>query len=209
MLINLTQLYEKYKLNINGIIHIGACKCEELEDYNKCGIDNDKIIWIEANQDLVDENIQKNNKIKIDCFICCDTDEGVSQLNITNNLQSSSILDLGLHKIHHPNIIYTDKKMVKNKRMDTYYNENNIPLNFANFLNIDIQGAELLALKGMGDILYNFDYVYTEVNKNYIYKNCAIIEEIDNYLSNYNFKRVETCWTNYEWGDAFYIKQKS
>ena len=99
--------------------------------------------------------------------------------------------------------------MVKNKRMDTYYNENNIPLNFANFLNIDIQGAELLALKGMGDILYNFDYVYTEVNKNYIYKNCAIIEEIDNYLSNYNFKRVETCWTNYEWGDAFYIKQKS
>ncbi len=36
-----------------------------------------------------------------------------------------------------------------------------------NFLNLDIQGAELKALKSMGDYLNNVDYIYTEVNSDY------------------------------------------
>jgi len=33
--------------------------------------------------------------------------------------------------------------------------------------NLDIQGAELKALKSMGDYLNNVDYIYTEVNSDY------------------------------------------
>jgi len=74
-------------------------------------------------------------------------------------------------------------------------------------LNIDIQGAELLALKSMDNILSNFDYLYLEVNKDHVYKNCCLVEEIDNYVQKYNFKRVETKWNlNHGWGDALYIK---
>ena len=76
---------------------------------------------------------------------------------------------------------------MNNQRIDTMYEQDNIPKNFANFLNIDIQGAELLALKGMGDIINYFDYAYLEVNRNYVYKNCALIDEIDKYLSKYFF----------------------
>ena len=94
------------------------------------------------------------------------------------------------------------------KRIDTVYREENIPENFANFLNIDIQGAELLALKSMGNILNNFDYLYLEVNKEEVYKDCALVEEIDEYLDKYNFKRVELEWTFASWGDALYIKNK-
>ena len=60
--------------------------------------------------------------------------------------------------------------------IDKMYVEDNIPNNFAIFLNIDIQGAELLALKGMGELLHHFDYAYIEVNHDYVYKKMCISE---------------------------------
>ena len=67
---------------------------------------------------------------------------------------------------------------------------------------------ELKAMKSMGDHISKFDYIYTEVNTEYVYKNCALMKEIDEYLSKYGFKQVaiKMCG-NYGWGDAFYIKQ--
>ena len=180
--------------------------CEELKVYNDYGLSNDKIIWIEANPTLIKKNLDIDNTRIIKNFICCDKDNTKSILNITKNGQSSSILELGTHKIYYPKIKYIKQIEVNNKRIDTMYKTENIPNNFANFLNIDIQGAELLALKGMGNILLNFDYVYLEVNKEYVYEKCALIDEIDTYLNIYKFKRVETKWTNANWGDALYIK---
>jgi hypothetical protein len=33
-----------------------------------------------------------------------------------------------------------------------------------------------------------------------------MVEEIDSYLSTFNFKRNTTSWDGYTWGDALYIK---
>lgn len=56
MLIPLDYIFKKYKMNIKGIIHIGAHLCEELNEYLKYDIVNDKIIWVEANPELVEIN---------------------------------------------------------------------------------------------------------------------------------------------------------
>ena len=209
MLINLDIIVKKYNMKITGILHIGAHKCEELNKYKKYGLTNDKIIWVEGNPKLIEYINNIDNTIIIKNFICCDSDENESVLNISNNGQSSSILELGTHKKHYPYIEYIDAVKVKNKRIDTMYKEDDIPDTFANFINIDIQGAELLALKGMGKILNFFDYVYLEVNRDYVYKNCALINEIDDYLFKFNFKRVETQWTLENWCDALYIKNNN
>ena len=206
MLIPFETIIKKYNMKITGILHIGAHNCEELDAYNKYGLKNNQIIWIEANPELVKNNLIIDKSRIIKNFICCDKDSGTTKLNISNNGQSSSILELGTHKNSYPSIKYTDFVEVKNNRIDTMYSKENIPKNFANFLNIDIQGAELLALKGMGDVLQYFDYAYLEVNSDYVYKDCALINDIDEYLLKYNFKRVETKWTNEKWGDALYIK---
>ncbi len=77
-----------------------------------------------------------------------------------------------------------------------------------NFLNLDIQGAELKALKGMEEYLNKVDYIYTEVNEDYVYKDCALVNELDEYLKLFGLYRVETKWCeNYKWGDALYIRQ--
>ena len=198
-------------MNIKGIMHVGAHTCEERADYNKAGISDNNIVWIEGNPALVNLIKNKNKNIKIFNYLVSNKDDELVSFYISNNRQSSSILELGSHKIHHPNIYYTKSINMKTKTIKTIYKENNLKEDFANFLNIDIQGAELLALKGMDDLLNNFDYLYLEVNKEEVYKNCALITEIDEYLKKWNFKRVETYWSKdgkIGWGDAFYIKIK-
>ena len=59
----------------------------------------------------------------------------------------------------------------------------------------------------MGTLLNNFQYIYIEVNRKHLYKDCALVDDIDNYLKQYKFERVLTSWTDREWGDAFYIKK--
>lgn len=206
MLIPFDTITKKYDMKIHGILHIGAHNCEELPAYNKYGLKNNQIIWVEANPEICNRNMNVDNSRIIKNFVCCDKDDGTSILKVANNGQSSSILELGTHKQSYPSIKYVKNIEVMNKRIDTMYKENGFPNNFANFLNIDIQGAELLALKGMGNIIKYFDYVYLEVNKDYVYKECALVEEIDKYLSSFSFTRVETKWTDASWGDALYIK---
>ena len=207
MLIPFGNIYIKYKMNVRGILHIGAHHCEELGAYMQYGVPKNKIIWIEANPDLVNLIKNRDPDIIIKNYLITDKDQQNYEFKITNNGQSSSIFDFGTHSHFYPMITFIDTKKLTSSRIDTIYREENIPENFANFLNIDIQGAELLALKSMGNILSNFDYLYLEVNKDHVYKNCCLVEEIDNYVQKYNFKRVETKWNlNHGWGDALYIK---
>lgn len=205
MLIEFDQIVKTYECP-TGIIHIGAHDLEERSMYLEHGVDN--IIWVEANPEIVDRNISKiSDKEKLFQYIITDKDDEVYNFNITNNGESSSILDLELHRHHHPHIHVTNTVKLKSKRIDTLIKENSINIENYDFINIDIQGSELLAMKGFGDYLQSVKYIYTEVNTNYLYKNCCLISEIDSFLSDFNFQRKETMITEYEWGDALYIKQ--
>lgn len=203
MLISLEYLVNKYKINFTGILHIGAHECEELLVYEKY-IDRKNILWVEAMMDKVILSKNKYDGILIENAVVSDKEEIVN-FNICNGTQSSSMLELGLHKKFHPSI-----KKIKSYEVKTIILNNILPkynINF-NFINLDIQGAELKALKGMEDYLSNVDYIYTEVNDDYIYLGCALINEIDTYLNTFNFVRVETVWyKDCKWGDAFYIKK--
>ena len=71
---------------------------------------------------------------------------------------------------------------------------------------MDLQGAEMLALKGLGDSINNLDYIYTEVNRLNVYEECSNIHDIDDFLSLQGFRRATTRWQWIEgWGDALYI----
>jgi FkbM family methyltransferase len=205
MLISFNDIVKKYSTP-KGIIHIGAHLLEERGDYLRNGVNN--IIWIEANPFIFSKIENTSNNIGFEkCYNLTISDEDGKEykFNITNNGQSSSILELEKHKIHHPHIFVSEIITTNATRMDTFLNNENIDLEKFNFLNLDIQGAELLALKSFGELIKNFKFIYTEVNTASLYKNCAKIEEIDEYLSKFRFKRIETKMTDYEWGDALYI----
>jgi len=222
MYIKYKELLNKYDIDVKGILHVGAHHAEEYKDYTRNGCDKDKIIWIEGNEGLC-----KRLKIpNVFNYVVGDENDKEVQFNIANNGQSSSILELGKHKELYPHISYTRKKKRKTCRIDKIYETEKVPKDFANFLNLDIQGAELLALRGMGELLQQFDYIYTEVNYSYIYEGCCLIGELDDFLKGFNFSRTITHWSKgsryegedpvgvdanfgHEWGDAFYIKNKA
>jgi FkbM family methyltransferase len=199
MLFSFNELYAKYNMKIHGILHVGAHECEELVEYERI-LPRDRILWVEAMQEKVDLCRSKYKGINIIQMVASDT-VGKVKFNIANNGQSSSILELGTHKQHHPQIRYIDHVELETQLLST--------LDFSyNFINLDIQGAELKALKGLGDKLRHVNYIYTEVNTEYVYEGCNLLPELDDYLATYGFKRVEAkVYSAYKWGDAFYIKE--
>ena len=77
------------------------------------------------------------------------------------------------------------------------------------FINLDIQGAELEAIKGAEKILTQIKWIYTEVNKADVYVGCAKVWEIDEYLKRFGFTRIATRWSfRDDFGDALYSKEK-
>lgn len=203
MLIPLNELVKKYNIKFKGILHVGAHECEELKDYEKY-LPRNKILWIEALSDKVQFCKNTYNNILIENAVVSDKVESL-RFNVSNNGQSSSILEFGLHSHFHPHVVYVNNFEVETKLLKDIICNYNIDYNF---LNLDIQGAELKALKGMSEYLKNVDYIYTEVNSDYVYKDCALIDELDNYLLTFGLQRVETKWCeNYRWGDAFYIRK--
>lgn len=203
MLISLHDLVKKYNINFKGILHVGAHECEEINDYCMYIAPN-MILWIEALEDKVQLCKSRYPNTFIENAVVSDKVE-IVKFNRSNNGQSSSILNLGLHKHFHPHVWYTNSYEVETKMLKDIIYKYNIEYNF---LNLDIQGAELKALKGMEEYLYKVDYLYTEVNSDYVYENCCIVTELDSYLEKYGLFRVETKWCeNFRWGDAFYLRK--
>lgn len=199
-------MFPKYGIKPTGVLHVGANVGEEAPVYDELGIKN--VIWIEANEQLIPQlniNVQKYGQQVIHACIGDVQDLEVT-FHISNNAgQSSSYLELGTHKVVHPEVHYINDVKMKMQRIDQM--EKSDGFSEFDFLNIDLQGAELKALRGMGNVLDQFKWAYLEINKEELYKGCALVGQIDEYMSSFKFKRVETKWCgNTGWGDALYIK---
>lgn len=194
-----------HNIKINGALHIGAHECEELGFYHRLGLTLTNIVWIDAIPYKVKQAIDKGIPNVYNAIIT-DKDDVEITLNVSNNVQSSSVLEFGTHSQEHPSVIYVDKISQNSITVDTFLKRHNIDASTLNFWNFDIQGAELMALKGATQSIIHADALYLEVNEKELYKNCALINEIDDFLSQYNFKRILTNMTHHGWGDALYCK---
>lgn len=204
MLIDFNYLFDKYKINCTGLLHVGAHEGQEALAYNQLNIP--RVVWIEANPEIF---IRLYNHTAAmpnhHCLNYCisDKEEEVEFHVSSNDGQSSSFLELGTHAIAHPDVTYVSSFKTTTKRLDQ------IPLDWGglNFLNMDIQGAELKALRGMGDKLKQFDYAYLEVNRDELYKGCGLEEQVTAYLGKFGFRVAERkMFDRWGWGDFLYVK---
>ncbi|MFC1688675.1 FkbM family methyltransferase [Pseudomonadota bacterium] len=213
MLINFSSLREKYSIKPNGVLHIGAHIGEERDEYKSCGFK--KVIWIEANPELAAALSEKIEPFKHDFESECVLTAAISEVEneaasffVTNNFQSSSLRKFGSHELFYPDIKVKETITVSTRRIDRIFDETPELAEGLTFANLDIQGMELEALKGFGKYLDQFDWIYTEVNRNEVYRDSSLVWDIDLHLLKRGFLRVETKWTQAEWGDAFYERHK-
>jgi hypothetical protein len=198
-------ILKKNNIKITGAFHIGANKCEELSLYKKLGLQPEDVIWIDAIEDSV---IAATNRgiPNVYTAIISDEDDVDVTFNIANNLESSSLLEMKTHLTEHPNVHYVKQIKGKTLTVNSFFKRNNIKnVEKYNFWNFDIQGVELMALKGATNYIKYLKAINIEVNIKELYKDCALIGEIDIFLSKYGFKRVLTNIRSAGWGDALYI----
>jgi FkbM family methyltransferase len=208
MLIPFNHLFQKYNIHTSGVLHLGANTGQEFEEYARLGIR--EIIWVEALPDLFSELIKKVRATDDALCICVsDKDDELVTFNVASNGgQSSSILEFGTHSKEHPSVVFTRQIEIRTSRIDSAFKERGIEIEEDDwFLNIDLQGAELKALKGMDTLLHHFKYAYIEVNEKELYKGCPLVGEIDMYLAGFGFVGKEVKMTGAGWGDKLYIRE--
>ena len=206
MLINFTKIFNKYKMNVKGIVHIGAHYGEEIQEYVNNGIQKITVFEpLSKNFDVLSQRLQNVNADIQGYQIALGSQKCTAVMYLSSNeAQSSSILKPKDHLEHHPDVSFDGTEEVEVGLLDEY------DIGDANFMNIDVQGYELEVFKGGKKTLEKIDYVYCEVNRGEMYEGNPLIEELDVHLGEYGFERVETHWpeTWYKWGDALYIKNK-
>jgi FkbM family methyltransferase len=203
MFIKVSELSKYWGMAPTGVLHVGAHLAEEASDYEKFGWL--PVIWVEAQPDLVAKLVSNLDASKHKVIEAAIWEEGgvAFKLHIASNSQSSSLLNFGSHSDSYPDITFVSEIDVITKRLDSLVKKEEMP----NFVNLDIQGVELSAIKSLGNLLLSVDYIYTEVNKNEVYKDCTLVKDLDEYLSVNGFERVSTRWYLKEgWGDALYIR---
>lgn len=208
MLIPLAELVTRYGIRVTEVMHLGAHHGEEAGSYADAGAK--RVIWIEGNPELM-PTLQATlaafpGQVVYNVLVS-DVDGIETDFHITNNPQSSSILPLGSHAEHHPDIHVLKTVRLTTRRIDRFLDERGIDTSAVTFLNIDLQGVELAALRGLGSRLDSVKYIYTEVNTGDVYKGCTTIGELDRFLLDRGFARIATRITTRQWGDALYVRK--
>jgi len=207
MVIDYFFLKNKWNIKSKKIIHVGAHHGQELSFYLN-DPDIEEIVFFEPsldNYNQLTKNIElanSNNIKKITAHpVGLGAEENIVDFHVASNGQSSSVLKPQLHTSQYRDILFNKVEKIQIKTLDSFN------LNDFEFISIDVQGYELEVLKGAKNTLNNIKYIYTEINNAPLYENCVMIDQLDSFLSEFNFKREDTNWCGGTWGDAIYIKR--
>ena len=189
-MIDLEKQFQKFEFKPKGVIHIGAHEANEIDTYIKLGFQ--KILYIEANTQLAFKlKVKFQGQPNIMAAHAAITDHnGTINLKITSFDQSSSILSLALHKDIYPNIQQIGEETVPARTLDSLLFELDLDPSDFNFLALDIQGAELLALTGSISTLRHIEAVQTEISFTELYEGCALLPDIDKFMTLQGFGRT-------------------
>lgn len=190
-----------------GILHVGAHLAEEANTYEDLlSISLGTTYWIESQPEKcqsIRNKLEGSRNIVIEATIW---DESGIEMTFheTSNSESSSLLDLAKHAEIYPDIKVVNQRTVTTSRIDEIHE---LDVAIFDFINLDLQGVELRALKSLGKKIEQVKWIYSEVNKIELYRDCNLVGDLDNYLMHLGFKRISTRWIwNGGWGDAIYFK---
>ena len=173
-----------------GILHMGGHRGSEAPIYDWL---HKKTLWIEANPKIfIDLKNYISTFINQKAFneLVYNIDGEKLKFKISNNDgASSSIYDFGYESIKQ-NLKMIETISLVSKKIDTFFLENKINSKEYDFWIMDLQGAELLALKGAQNSLKNCNFIYVEVSKGEHYKKAAQWNELSEYLKKFDFENL-------------------
>lgn len=178
------------------IFDIGSRDCQQSIEFYKT-FPNAKIYAFECNPNtlnLCEENIiPYQDRITLIKGAVCDYDGSITFYPINQEKTKTTWKDgnPGASSLFKSNGKYTVETYVQDEittnchRLDTIMNKHNIPC--VDIIWMDLQGAELLALKGLGNKLSSVEYLYTEVSHKEMYTGQIMYKELNDYMIKNNF----------------------
>ncbi len=207
-LLDLAALARTHGLTIEGIVHVGANHGGEVATYKAMGAT--RIVLVEANPALAEalrETFAGDPAVSIAAIAAGEAD-GEADFHLTSFDQSSSLLKLKRHAEIYPEIVAAGTIRVPVRRLDGALAGMGMGTARFDLLSLDIQGAELMALRGAPDLLARVAAVNCELCFEELYEGCALAPDIDAHLGGFGFTRVATATPYHSsWGDGFYVRK--
>lgn len=119
------------------------------------------------------------------------SETGVQTINISQNLHSSSLLEiLETHTKAEQSASYINKEEIQIKTLDSIFEEiRNTDKEI--FMKIDTQGFELNVLKGAVNSLYNINTIQLELSLQPLYAGQPLYNEVMNFLLSQNYTLID------------------
>ena len=206
--LDLAALCAKHRITVDGVVHVGAHEGKELSAYDAIGARS--VTFIEANPAVFNRlvaNMKHRNDVTAIQRAVTDR-RGTVTLHLASFDQSSSILPMHVHRAIYPQIVASGSVEVQATPLDELLDEFGVSMDSLSLLCIDVQGVEHLVLRGARRVLDHVKAVQVEVNFAELYRDGAMIEDIENLLGPAGFRRVALL-SGYHptWGDAFYVHE--
>lgn len=146
------------------MIHVGANSGQERILYEKYGL---RVVWIEPIPEVFETlkaRIKRYPRQSAFQGLITDQDDLEYAFHVANNDgESSSILELKLHKDIWPEVSYDRTIILRGTTLISLLTREGIEASDYDALVMDTQGSELLVLKGAAPILHTFNFIKTEV----------------------------------------------
>lgn len=196
------------------IVEIGARDCRETVSFDLL-LPGSDIFTFECNPETLSQcrnAIVGKKNIKLIEKAVIDNEGTVTFYQINNEktiTEHPGGINPGASSIFEANEEYPPEKYVQNKisvptttlkKFSEIYNVKNIDL-----LWMDIQGAELLALKGAGDFIEKISLINLEVEFFSIYKNQPLFQELKSFLNEKGFRLYTFTAMGKFAGDAVFL----
>ncbi len=188
---NEAEYLDGYLRNVSGIIHVGANHGQERAFYDSFGLN---VVWVEAIPNVYEEllrNIAERPRQKAYQALLTEKVGERHSFKIANNGgASSSLFDFDKHAEIFPDIVYESEVELISNTLEALVHSEKIDVDAYQALTLDVEGAELLVLKGSGDLLRHFRYVKAEVADFTPRVGSPITEDLVAYLKRYGFEEL-------------------
>ena len=209
--------FEENKIQINGVVHVGAHRGEEIFEYESLGAK--QVVWVEPNPDVFEE--MKVNLTRAEAsvessafqYAASNVDHEMVDFHryygpdagyLTGNKGCSSLLKTsGRFESW-----YKDTIQVETITLDTLITENEFKHEDFQLLNMDVQGAELMVLQGSESLLDNVKYVTTEATwEDADYVDNVMYDELKSFLESKGFVEKQIVPHAQNWGDVLFVRE--
>ena len=209
------------------IMDIGACTGEDAIKYNNLFPSANVIAFepLVENVCTMKKHFQMFEKdIKIENFALSDTN-GIADFFISsgnpydsvNEHEFTSLMPKDWNKSSSllapskesnqlmPWLKFAQRETVKTLKLETYMKEENIQ--HIDFMHLDVQGAELKVLKGMGAMIRRLKVLWLEVENVELYEHQPLKKDLNDFLNRNNFQLVKDTSKGKIAGDCLYINK--